>query len=132
MAWQPELVLVNLGNNDRDREVLARELERIARRAREAGIRVAFVPEANCIESRSAASLRVLEANHAALREVAARRGIPVVEVHAPLVAERRLRASSGGIACTSRPTVRSASRGSCSSSARAGSRPRRKGEGSG
>ena len=88
VAWQPELVLVNLGNNDRDAKVLARELERIALRAREAGSRVAFVPEANCVEGRSAASLRVLTANHAALREVAGRLGIPVVEVHGPLLAE--------------------------------------------
>jgi len=89
VAWRPELVLVNLGNNDRDPAVLARELERIARRAREAGSRVAFVPEPNCIESRSERSLRGLRANHAAMREVAGRLGIPVVEVHEALVAER-------------------------------------------
>jgi len=80
---------VNLGNNDRDPEVLERELERIGRRARESGSRVAFVPEPNCIESRSERSLRRLRANHAAMREVAERLGIPVVEVHEGLVAER-------------------------------------------
>ena len=89
VAWQPELVLVNLGNNDRDPRILAREVERIARRAREAGSRVVFVPEPNCVEGRSARSLRVLVANHAAMREVAARLGLPVVEVHGRLHAER-------------------------------------------
>jgi lysophospholipase L1-like esterase len=89
VAWRPELVLVNLGNNDRDAKRLARELERIALRAREAGSRVAFVPEPNCVESRSARSLRGLAEKHAAMREVAERLGIPVVDVHAPLGAER-------------------------------------------
>lgn len=88
-AWQPELLLVNLGNNDRDAAVLARELERIARWGAERGIRVAFVPEPNCIESRSERSLRGLREKHAAMREVAGRLGVPVVEVHDALVAER-------------------------------------------
>jgi len=88
-AWQPELLLVNLGNNDRDPALLARELERIARWSAERGIRVAFVPEPNCIESRNERSLRGLREKHAAMREVAARLGIPLVEVHDALVAER-------------------------------------------
>jgi lysophospholipase L1-like esterase len=88
-AWRPELLLVNLGNNDRDPEPFARELERMARWSAERGVRVAFVPEPNCIESRSERSLRGLRAKHAAMREVAARHGIPVVEVHDALAAER-------------------------------------------
>jgi lysophospholipase L1-like esterase len=87
-AWRPEVVLVNLGNNDRDPERLARELERIVAIAREAGSRVAFVPEANRLESRSEKSLHTLRANHAAMREVAKRLAIPVVEVHGRLAAE--------------------------------------------
>jgi lysophospholipase L1-like esterase len=88
IQWQPELVLVDLGNNDRDAAELARELERIASLSAERGIRLAFVPEPNCIESRGPGSLAVLRANHAAMRQVAGRLGIPVVEVHDALVAE--------------------------------------------
>lgn len=87
--WQPELALVNLGNNDRDPAILARELERIARWAAEWNVRLAFVPEPNCVESRSERSLRGLAAKHDAMREVAARHGIPVIEVHDALAAER-------------------------------------------
>jgi lysophospholipase L1-like esterase len=89
LAWRPELVLVNLGNNDRDAKVLARELERIVLLAREAGIRVALLPEPNCIESRSESSLRGLLERHAAMRALAAHLDVPVVEAHGPLVAER-------------------------------------------
>ncbi len=89
IGWEPALVIVNLGNNDRDPAVLARELDRIAALCAERGIRAAFVPEPNATESRSARSLRGLEAKHEALRAVAARRGIPVFEVHAALAAER-------------------------------------------
>jgi lysophospholipase L1-like esterase len=89
VAWQPELVLVNLGNNDRDPAALARNVERIAVLNGSRGIRTVLVPEANSTESRSERSLRGLEAKHAALREVAARHGLAVVEAHAPLVAAR-------------------------------------------
>jgi lysophospholipase L1-like esterase len=89
LAWQPELVLVNLANNDREAAVLERELERIAARCAERGIRVAFVPEPNATDSRSERSLRGLLERHQAMRAVAARRGIPVVEVHDALVGER-------------------------------------------
>jgi lysophospholipase L1-like esterase len=89
LAWQPELVLVVLGNNDRDPAVLARELDAIAEDCAKRGIRAAFVPEPNSIEGRKPSDLRELEAKHAALRAVAERRGLPVVEVHAALAAER-------------------------------------------
>jgi lysophospholipase L1-like esterase len=89
IGWRPELVVVNLGNNDRDPALLAQELERIAALCAERDIRVAFVPEPNSVESRDEKSLRGLVAKHDALRAVAARRGIPVLEVHAPLAAER-------------------------------------------
>ena len=85
VAWQPELALVNLGNNDRDAETLARNVERIVALNAERGIRTVLVPEANSTESRSARSLRGLEAKHDALRALAARHGLVVVEVHRPL-----------------------------------------------
>jgi lysophospholipase L1-like esterase len=89
IAWQPELLLVNLGNNDRDPEVLARNLERIAEANAARGIATAFIPEANCVESRSEKSLAELVRKHDALRAVAARNEAKVVEVHGPLADER-------------------------------------------
>jgi lysophospholipase L1-like esterase len=89
IAWQPELLLVNLGNNDRDPEVLARNLERIAEANAAHGIATAFIPEANCVESRSEKSLAELKRKHDALRAVAARNGIAVAETHGALAAER-------------------------------------------
>jgi len=89
IAWQPELALVNLGNNDREVEGLVRNVERIAALNAERGIRTVLVPEANSTESRGERSLRGLEAKHAALRELAARRGLALVEVHGPLVQAR-------------------------------------------
>lgn len=89
IAWQPELALVNLGNNDRDPERLARNVERIAALNESRGIRTVLVPEANSTESRSERSLRGLEAKHAALQELGARLGLPVVEVHGPLAQAR-------------------------------------------
>ena len=44
---------MNLGNNDRDPEALARNLERIAEANAARGIATAFVPEPNSVESRS-------------------------------------------------------------------------------
>ena len=87
LVWQPEAVLIDLGNNDRDPEKLAAALEVFVDLHEERGIRTIFVPEPNTIENRG--SLHKLEARHAAMREVAARRGIPVIEVHEPLVARR-------------------------------------------
>lgn len=89
VAWQPEVVLVNLGNNDRDAAALAREVDRIAAINEERGIRTVLIPEANSTESRSERSLRGLEEKHAALRRVAVQRRLAVVETHAPLVAAR-------------------------------------------
>jgi lysophospholipase L1-like esterase len=87
LVWQPETVLVNLGNNDRDPAKLAAALEALVDLTEEIGIRIVFVPEPNTIENRG--SLRKLEANHAVMRELATRRGIPVIEVHQPLVDRR-------------------------------------------
>ena len=89
VRWQPELVLVNLGNNDHDAASMVRELERIVALNAERGIRTVFGPEANSTESRSERSLRGLEAKHAAMRELAARHGLTVVETHGPLLAAR-------------------------------------------
>ena len=87
LVWQPEAVVIDLGNNDRDAVKLAASLEVFVDLHEERGIRTVFIPEPNTVENRG--SLKKLEARHDAMREVAGRRGIPVIEVHQPLV-ERR------------------------------------------
>jgi lysophospholipase L1-like esterase len=89
IAWRPELLLVNVGNNDRDSEILARNLERIVEANAAGGIRTAFLPEPNCVESRSEKSLTELARKHDAVRVVAQRNEVPVVEAHDALAAER-------------------------------------------
>ena len=83
---------MNLGNNDRDPEVLARNLERIAEaNAAKRGIATAFVPEPNCVESRSEKSLTRARARSttrcARSRSATAR---PMVEVHDALAGAAR------------------------------------------
>jgi lysophospholipase L1-like esterase len=89
IRWEPELLLVNLGNNDRDSEILARNLERIAEANASRSIATAFIPEANCIESRSEKSLADLARKHDAMRAVAKRNDLAVAEVHDALAAAR-------------------------------------------
>ena len=87
LSWQPEVVLIDLGNNDRDPEKLAAALDVFVDLHEERGIRTVFLPEPNTIENRG--SLHKLIAKHDAMRAVAERRGVPVIEAHEPLV-ERR------------------------------------------
>jgi lysophospholipase L1-like esterase len=87
LVLQPEAVLIDLGNNDRDPSKLAAALEVFVDLHQKRGIRTVFIPEPNTTENRG--SLHKLEAKHDAMRELAERRGIPVIEVHQPLV-ERR------------------------------------------
>lgn len=88
LSLEPELVIVNLSNNDRDLDAFRSALERLAGLCAERGIRAVFVPEANTVEARGEKGLRGLEARHDVVRDVAARWAIPVVETHGPM-AER-------------------------------------------
>lgn len=89
--WQPELVVVDLANNDRDPVELGAELDALVAFNRERGIRTVLILEPNTEESRSAKSLAGLHERHAAMRAVGERQGIPVLDLHGamkPLRAE--------------------------------------------
>ncbi|MCP5056101.1 MAG: SGNH/GDSL hydrolase family protein [bacterium] len=88
-AWAPELVVVDLGNNDRDFEALEQALETLAVFNRERGIHTVFVLEPNTIEARGEESLAGLLERHDILRKVGGRHGLPVLDLHAALVARR-------------------------------------------
>ena len=82
IRWQPDLVVVNLSNNDREPEVFREGLTRLARLNAERDIRTVFVAEPNVI----ATPRDTLPAMHAVMREVAAAEGVPVVELHQRLL----------------------------------------------
>ncbi len=87
--WAPELVVVNLGNNDRDPEAMEQALEALVVFNRARDIRTVLVLEPNTIEARSERSLAGLRERHEVLRAVGARHGVPVLDLHAALVARR-------------------------------------------
>jgi lysophospholipase L1-like esterase len=82
---QPDLVVVNLSNNDRDRAAFAANLRRLAAANRAAGIDTLFVLEANSGEERKAALDEIRE-RHAAMRAAAAAEGVPVLDMHGHLL----------------------------------------------
>lgn len=79
-AWEPDAVLVDLSNNDRDYDDFAEALVRIAAWCAANGVGLVFVPEANTIENGEGE--RRLRERHEVMRGVARERGVPVVEVH--------------------------------------------------
>jgi len=81
---RPWAVVVNLATNNPDPRKLEGALERIARTARERGARTVLLLEPNSIEEPG----RRVRPKHAAVRRVAARHGLPVVDMQA-LMAER-------------------------------------------
>lgn len=74
---QADLLVVNLGHND-GKEMLAESLERMAGW----GVPLLFVLEANSPENPPGAR-PFLEDKHRVMREVAARHGLPLVDLHA-------------------------------------------------
>ncbi|MCP3983037.1 MAG: SGNH/GDSL hydrolase family protein [bacterium] len=88
-AWEPELVVVDLGNNDRDPEALEQAMDELVVFNRERGIRTVFVLEPNTIEARAEQSLAGLVERHGILRRVGGRHGIPVLDLHEALVIRR-------------------------------------------
>ncbi len=79
----PHIVVINLASNDRSRETFRRALDAMAAAVRAAGARLLLVQEANAPEAADA-GLRV---RHAAMAEVAARHGVPVLDMHGHLLA---------------------------------------------
>jgi lysophospholipase L1-like esterase len=82
--------LVNLSNNDIDPAAFERGLEAIAAELDRRGIPAVFALEPNATERRASDSPHGdLAAKHAVVREVAARHGSPVVDLHAYLASQR-------------------------------------------
>jgi lysophospholipase L1-like esterase len=78
IALEPDALVVNLSNNDRNAEVFSRSLHGFAELAAERGLPVLFALEANSTE-RAPGALPM----HATMRRVAEEHAIPVVDVHA-------------------------------------------------
>lgn len=76
-AWKPDLLVVNLGNNDSDPEVLRRNLQALA------GPGVVFCQEAN--SSEATGRLPFLAQKHEQMRGL----GCPVIDLHAHLTEMR-------------------------------------------
>lgn len=80
--WKPSVVLLNLGNNDGDPELLRSKLQGFVELDRSRGIETLFVLEANHAESLNAA----LPRNHRVMREVAEQMGVGVIDLHTSLL----------------------------------------------
>jgi lysophospholipase L1-like esterase len=81
LALRPDVLVVNLGNNDADPALLAAHVERMARLALAARATPVLVLEPNTTED-PAGEQNILRANHDALRGVGARLGLGVVDMH--------------------------------------------------
>lgn len=81
---QPDLLIVNLSNNDPDAANLSRNLETLANEVRATRGQIAFVLEANSPEGNPVH----LASNHAAIRKLGAKLGVPVWDLHGYLSSE--------------------------------------------
>jgi len=88
VSWQPDLVVVNLGNNDWDEDSFEHALDDLAQLDAARHIATVFVAEANSTENDEKELTR-LERKHARLRAVAVRHGITVLELHRELARSR-------------------------------------------
>jgi len=84
LALRPAVVVINLSNNDGDTARLVANVEEMARLALSAGARPLLVLEPNTTEDPESDQV-VLRANHEALRQLGARLGLTVVDMHAHL-----------------------------------------------
>lgn len=85
MKFRPQLLVLNLGTNDDDPQVLRRNLESWGELAESHGCRIACVLEANSLEKYYA-----LATNHQILRDVASVRGWQVLDLYQHLGAAER------------------------------------------
>jgi lysophospholipase L1-like esterase len=75
---RPDLLVVNLSNNDPDRKILIRNLRALAAETRRSGGRIVFVLEANSPQR----DLRNLLRAHDEVRALGAELGVPVWDLH--------------------------------------------------
>jgi lysophospholipase L1-like esterase len=79
--FEPDLVLVDLSNNDSDPRVFGESLRSMVRQANQNDSEILFVLEPNSVESDTA----WLEAKHEIMRKVARQTGTPCIDLHAYL-----------------------------------------------
>lgn len=83
---RPHVVVVDLGNNDGDARALGRALDALAAFNAARGVRTVLVLEANTLEGSHSDdapdSWLGLDENHQAMRELAARRVLTVIDLH--------------------------------------------------
>jgi len=84
-AWRPDVIVLNLSNNDSDPEVFREGLEAFVSDGQAQGAEVLFALEANESSSTHPSTLP----NHEVMRQVAAATGVPVVDMHAAMLADR-------------------------------------------
>ncbi|NNL86906.1 MAG: SGNH/GDSL hydrolase family protein, partial [Myxococcales bacterium] len=80
---EPDVVVINVGNNDVDMPSYRKALEGLVDLTASLGVRTVLVPEANTTQNRR--SIGELYARHEAMREVARERGLPLIETHSYL-----------------------------------------------
>lgn len=80
LLFEPDLVVVNLANNDADPEVLIGNLERMAALDMARGIKTLFVLEGNSPETGS-----TIRERHRAMMGLGGRLGVPCLDLHAHL-----------------------------------------------
>ncbi len=86
MKLRPKLLVVNLSNNDTDANTLRSNLRRMAQLSRASGGRTLFVQEPNSSEVLHAA-FGAIDVRHAAMKEAGELEGVPVLDMHAFLLA---------------------------------------------
>jgi lysophospholipase L1-like esterase len=84
IRWDPQLVVINLSNNDTDPSRFGENLGKFAELNRVKGVRTLFSLEANSLENAKVGTLE----NHQIMRQVAEKFSIPVVDLHACLAKE--------------------------------------------
>jgi lysophospholipase L1-like esterase len=81
IEWNPQLVVINLSNNDPDSSRFGENLGKFVQLNRAKGVQTVFSLEANSPENPKPSTLK----NHQIMRQVAAQFAIPVVDLHACL-----------------------------------------------
>jgi lysophospholipase L1-like esterase len=87
VGLEPDVVVLDLGHNDRDFDEFEEYLEKFVAFNRAREIRTVFIPEPNNTESRK--SLHKLHARHDRMRTIGRARGVTLIEMHQALVEQR-------------------------------------------
>ena len=84
-AWRPDIIVLNLSNNDSEPDIFRDGLKAFVSDGRAQGAEVLLALEANESSSTHPSTLP----NHDIMRQVASEAGVPVVDMHGALLADR-------------------------------------------